>query len=176
MYPPASTYESLFFASFSINICFFILIAFVLIKKFRNRQNRQNVARPRQLNPIIRNTNPVVYPSNNRYFTLTESDDDSETRPLLSQPAHSQRSEAQSFHSNPVPISRPASVGEPAGSTTGWSWADITLTPPISVVRTSDPDQLRSEIARANSNFLHMKTFKPSDVRNNIPTYNETTV
>jgi hypothetical protein len=169
---PTVSFESLFYSSVTINVFFLLLFLFVFRKKITQLRQRRQRNRPQQLNPIIRNTNPIFRSENDRYFSLVESEeDDSELRPLLNQ--------NQTSASLSIPISRAPSVGQPAGSTTGWSWSDITLTPPLSVVRNSDPEQLRHEQARANANFLQMKTFKPIDVRNNIfprEPYNETTV
>ncbi len=42
----------------------------------------------------------------------------------------------------------------------GWSWCDITLTPPATAIY-GDPKLLAQDLDTAKSNFLKMSTFKP---------------
>jgi len=166
--PQTSEFEAFFYISLAFNICFLALLLIVVLKRFfprRTNTNRNTTQRTQtvQLNPIIRQT-----PNTDRFFSLTESDDEGESRPLLRQ-------------TTPIPCSYSAqserlpSLVTSAKSTTGWSWSDITLTPPIFASRTQNPEEFQAQISIAQANFLQMSTFRPIDVRNRTPNTNNET-
>jgi len=133
------------YVSVALNVllaCILLLIFQSKVKRFlrRRREGNDEVAYV-QITPIIRR--PAMI---DNMFTLesqSNSSTECETQPLLIPPVPRQLREARA-----------------AGSTTGWSWSDITLTPPASALNQS-PERFAAEVENAQRNFLHMKTFKP---------------
>ena len=125
-----------------------------------------------QLGPPIlrRQTRQTV---NNHLFTLDSNSDNSshgsqngnqnepepsETQPLLSRMFPTP---TMGLISSPLNIPRSSSAlseAHSARSTTGWSWSDVSVTPPIF---TKDPYQTTYQTERENAaNQFDMKTFK----------------
>jgi hypothetical protein len=156
--PPTSTTDILIYSSFALNICLILILIF-LLWKFLCKTNQVPMQQPRnpvELNPIIRQR----LPNNDHLFTL-DSDDD-ESRPLL-QPSAPILCTSSHQHSRQSSLSAVS-----ARSTTGWSWCNITITPPVSASRHRNANEFEQEVAIAQNNFFHMRTFKPVDVRSRI--------
>jgi hypothetical protein len=155
-FPPSSNYEILGYSSVVLNICLIFVLVWLLRKVFcKTEQTPEQQIRNRvELNPIIRQRPP----NTDHLFTL-DSEDEGESTPLLRPSAPIECA------SN---VARSPSLAFSGRSTTGWSWCNITITPPISASRQRNQNEFEQEISIAQRNFLHMKTFKPVDVRNRI--------